>query len=67
MGEEAGIPGRITEELLARRGRPPYFRGRAPSWHANTIVGFALREPDEAVDTGHSPAGERRGIGCTVS
>ena len=66
MGEEALASQGITEELLARRWEAtlsaPSPAGSAllVALHANTIVGFALAGPDEAVDTssGHSPAGE---------
>ena len=66
MGEEALASQGITEELLARRWEAtlsaPSPAGSAllVALHSNTIVGFALAGPDEAVDTssGHGPAGE---------
>ena len=66
MGEEALASQGITEELLARRWEAtlsaPSPAGSAllVALHANTIVGFALAGPDEAVGTssGHGPAGE---------
>ena len=66
MGEEALASQGITEELLARRWEAALSASRPAgsallvALHANTIVGFALAGPDEAVDTssGHGPAGE---------
>ena len=70
MGEEALASQGITEELLARRWEAtlsaPSPAGSAllVALHANTIVGFALAGPDEAVDTSRGTPGCAGGREC---